>query len=97
MNKLTLSRGDAPEQEGRVMLNTDVAPKEFWLCEYGDRWGFDGWELHCGNCFQVEDPTKTGTWIDVRIEFVVGAWILSGLPPRLYGEPLSNFKARRYP
>jgi Domain of unknown function (DUF5348) len=75
-------------------MKTTVA--EFYLREYGDRWGFDGWELHCGDCFQVEDPT-TSTWLDVRIEIAAGQWYLVGLSPHLQQRQLGNFKARRYP
>jgi hypothetical protein len=66
------------------------------LHEYGSRWGFDGWELHCGDCFQVLDPT-TNTWLDVRIEISGGEWYLIGLPEYLRQRQLWNFKARRYP
>ena len=68
-----------------------------YLREYGDRWGFDGWELHCGDCFQVQ-ARETDDWFDVRIEMnhEVG-WYLVGLPAHLQQRQLWNFKARRYP
>ena len=65
--------------------------------EYGERWGFDGWELHCGDCFQVREGMH-GPWYDVRIEHGsrVG-WYLVGLPLSLTPRQLWNFRARRYP
>jgi hypothetical protein len=73
-----------------------VAIEAHPLREYGDRWGFDGWELHCGDCFQVLEP-GTDTWLDVRIELTAGEWYLVGLPAHLRQRQLWNFKARRYP
>jgi hypothetical protein len=70
---------------------------EAFLREYGTRWCLNGWELHCGDCFQVEDPT-TSTWVDVRIEHAAGiGWYLVGLPSHLRDAQLSNLKARSYP
>ena len=66
------------------------------LREYGDRWGFDGWELHCGDCFLVQDPS-TGAWLDVRMEHSsADGWYLYGLPVHLWRLDFSNFKVRRY-
>jgi hypothetical protein len=73
-----------------------VSSVEEYLSGYGgNRWGFDGWELHCGDCFQVLD-SGNNTWLDVRIE-MADDWYLVGLPPQLRQRQLSSFKARRYP
>jgi len=66
------------------------------LSQYGDRLGFDGRELHCGDCFQVKDP-HTNTWLDVRIELSGGEWYLVGLPAALRNRSLLELEARSYP
>jgi len=63
------------------------------------RWHLNGWEFHCGDCFQVKDPHNE-TWFDVRIELSGpggGEWYLVGLPTNLQNRQLWNFEARRYP
>jgi hypothetical protein len=40
------------------------------------RYELDGWELHCGDAFQVHSGEK---WIDTRIEMVGNDWYLVGL------------------
>lgn len=69
------------------------------LRESGERWAFDGWELHCGDCFQARD-CGSNQWLDVRIEYTGGGlegWYLVGLPDHLRNRQLWNFEARRHP
>ena len=45
------------------------------LCQYSGRMVLDGWELHCGDVFQVKID---GQWRDTRIEHS-DDWYLTGV------------------
>ena len=57
------------------------------------RYVLDGWELHCGDCFQAK--TLGGQWMDVRIEMSAQCWYVVGIPSR--GCSLDRLIVRRYP
>jgi hypothetical protein len=63
--------------------------------EASGRWSLDGQELHCGDCFQVR-ISANHPWLDVRIEFGLGAYYLVGIPPQYAKWSPSDFQARRY-
>jgi Domain of unknown function (DUF5348) len=48
-----------------------------WRDQDSGRFVLDGWELHCGNVFEV---LVDGAWHEVRIEHG-DDWLLVGLPP----------------
>lgn len=43
----------------------------------------DGWELHCGDTFEVREPYSPsrfpGPWKGTRIEMAGGDWVLMGI------------------
>jgi len=57
---------------------TTTKTKYAWYNWDSRRWVVCGYELHCGDCFEVQFQ---GAWHCVRIEMAMNEWVLIGLPP----------------
>jgi hypothetical protein len=57
-----------------------------WFDRHLRRYVLDGWELHCGDVFEVLDE---GVWYSVRIEHANDGFFLIGLAA---GRPVHNLE-----